>query len=299
MSALLPANGSHQPARILGVGDNVLDCYLDQDLAYPGGNALNVAVYARLLHGLDSGYLGICGTDRFADHLLRTMDELAVDTTRVRRAVGPNGMAFVELGPDGDRHFVGSNRGGVQAELRLRLQPADLAYAAGFDLVHTSVYSALEPELPTLAKRGSVTFDLSTEHDPGYLARVAPHCAIVFASGAGLDRHRVDALGRALVRAGAGCAVVTRGVAGAHGYTAGRELHQGVVPVQAIDALGAGDAFISGFLAAALDGADLARALAAGADSGARACGLRGAFGYPVTAGADAAEQLNPYDALQ
>ena len=30
--------------RMIAVGDNVVDCYLDQRVYYPGGNAVNVAV---------------------------------------------------------------------------------------------------------------------------------------------------------------------------------------------------------------------------------------------------------------
>lgn len=33
--------------RIIGIGDNVVDCYLDQGLYYPGGNCVNVAVNAK------------------------------------------------------------------------------------------------------------------------------------------------------------------------------------------------------------------------------------------------------------
>ena len=32
---------------MIGVGDNVVDCYLDQSTYYPGGNAVNVAVNCR------------------------------------------------------------------------------------------------------------------------------------------------------------------------------------------------------------------------------------------------------------
>ena len=37
------------PSSTAGIGDNVLDCYADERIAYPGGNALNVAAYTRIM----------------------------------------------------------------------------------------------------------------------------------------------------------------------------------------------------------------------------------------------------------
>ena len=40
------ADGAATRIKLVGFGDNVVDRYLDRGLFYPGGNALNVAVYA-------------------------------------------------------------------------------------------------------------------------------------------------------------------------------------------------------------------------------------------------------------
>ena len=48
--------------RIATVGDNVVDCYPDLGVMYPGGNTVNVAVHARRL-GARAAYLGALGTD--------------------------------------------------------------------------------------------------------------------------------------------------------------------------------------------------------------------------------------------
>ena len=42
--------------KVLGIGDNVCDKYLHTAVIYPGGNALNIAVFAREL-GHESAYL--------------------------------------------------------------------------------------------------------------------------------------------------------------------------------------------------------------------------------------------------
>ena len=32
--------------KLICIGDNVVDCYLDEGVCYPGGDAVNVAVHA-------------------------------------------------------------------------------------------------------------------------------------------------------------------------------------------------------------------------------------------------------------
>lgn len=281
------------PPSLVGVGDNVLDCYLHEDLAYPGGNALNVAAYSRLFFGGTAGFVGIMGDDRFADHVRTVLDQIGVDGARVRRAHGANGMAFVALDDDGDRRFVASNRGGVQAELRLRLTEADHEYLAGFDRVHTSVYSSLEPELASVVERGSrVSFDYSDDASRDVVRVTAPHVDVGFFSGGGLSEAEVDDLGRFAVACGIGSAVVTLGARGSVAFDADTVRRSGIRQVDAVDALGAGDAFLTGFLAARAGGGDLGDCLEVAAASGALACTFRGAFGYPVHAGDDARAQM-------
>ena len=279
--------GSVAPGSLAGIGDNVLDCYVHERLAYPGGNALNVAAYARTMFGSRSSYLGIVGTDRFGDHLLAALGTIGVDTSLVRRAEGPNGMAFVALEADGDRRFVGSNRGGVQEGLRLRVTEDDLEHLAAFSGIHTSVFSAIDTDLARLAGCAAVSYDFSTDHDAERIARTAPFLDVAFFSGAGLGPDRVDELGRFAVASGCTSVVVTLGSAGAVGFEAGTAATAAVRPVDAVDALGAGDAFIAGYLTARDAGAGLEDRLSIASASGALACLSRGAFGYPVETGED------------
>ena len=38
--------------RVIGLGDNVVDMYMHRNVMYPGGNAMNFAVYANLMGGI-------------------------------------------------------------------------------------------------------------------------------------------------------------------------------------------------------------------------------------------------------
>src|SRR5207302_5585498 len=95
--------------RIVGIGDNVVDRYVSLGQMFPGGNALNVAVFARRA-GAEAAYIGAIGTDA-AGHLIRqALRQEAVDASRLRVIDGPTAYADVAV-VEGDRRFVGSSLG--------------------------------------------------------------------------------------------------------------------------------------------------------------------------------------------
>ncbi|GAB3559196.1 PfkB family carbohydrate kinase [Spelaeicoccus albus] len=291
--------------RLLGIGDNVLDHYMNIGMLYPGGNAVNVSVYAAQLGADAAGYVGIVGSDAMGDHLMSALDAEGLDLAQVRRAIGPTGSPKVSIDATGNRVFVGSNKGGVQHGLRLRLTDEDVSLASAANVVHTSVYSALEDALPDLAAVAPVSFDFSDERDPAYVGKVAPHVQHAFFSGSGLDGAEVQALATSALNAGCATAVVTLGSDGAWVTADSGEAF--AVPTEAVeivDTLGAGDGFIAGFLVAHYTGATLCEAAAAGTAGAARACRFNGAFGraiseselVPAAAGtaADRNDQMQP-----
>src|SRR5437016_4500367 len=82
-------------ARLLALGDNVMDIYPQQGLMYPGGNAVNVAVHAQRL-GAQAAYLGAVGTDRAGGVVLGALRSEGVDTALTRIVDGPNATAVVQ-----------------------------------------------------------------------------------------------------------------------------------------------------------------------------------------------------------
>ena len=251
--------------RVIGVGDNVCDKYRHLGLMFPGGQALNVAVYCRM-KGCDAAYLGVFGTDAVAEHVMRTLTRLQVDFSHSRQVEGENGYAVIDL-VDGDRVFVTSNRGGVLREHPIQLNEEDLLYLAGFDLIHTSNNSYIDSQLPVMASLGRfVSYDFS---------------------GTWKDRERTQDLG-------CGIAVATMGGDGAMVWD-GESFYQArAKPVEVIDTLGAGDSFAAGFLMTYLaeivqkklskgSGAyreKMEQVLAAASELSAKTCGRPGAFGF-------------------
>lgn len=285
-------------ADVLGIGDAVVDIYRDRTTAYPGGNALNVAAYSRLFYGSRAGFAGILGTDGYGDHVADTLSGLGVDVSRIRRAVGETGRTLVDLAADGDRVFLASNRGGVQHDVRLRLTDEDMELAGEFAAVHTSIDSGIEPYLPQLALQSTVSYDFSERSYKPMDMTLLPHVECAFVSASGWSPAERTEFARACFAHGATVLVLTAGAAGAHGYTSDGEFYAPIHTVEAVDALGAGDGFITGFLHSWTAAHDPVAALAAGAAAGARACGYRGAFdcGTPAgTADMDIMLATNPH----
>lgn len=269
---------------LVGIGDNVVDHYLDQNIYYPGGNALNVAVLARRFGLENTAYIGIIGNDDEGAHVKASLEAEGLSSAGLRVAFGETGKAKVML-RDGDRIFVGSNKGGIRKRLTLRLDEDDLALITKLGHVHSSCFSYLEHELPRIAATAErLSFDFSTGRDMDYFTQICPYVTTAFLSGSDLDDVEARAIIKQLHQFGAQNVCVTQGEQGAL-FSDGKEvIRQPIMPAQVVDTMGAGDAFIGGWLAATIAGANSFDALPFAAKSAAQACGWPAAFGYPKQA---------------
>lgn len=235
--------------RVIGIGDNVCDKYEHQQTMYPGGQALNFTVYARML-GVESAYIGVFGTDEVAKHVIATLDKHQVDRSRCRQYEGENGCARVTL-VDGDRVFLGSNKGGVLKDHPIELGDADLNYVSQFAVCHTSNNSYMDSQLPRLKQAGiSVSYDFSGQWvDAERVERVAPYIDYAFLSCGGAATQETAAdICRMISGKGTKMVIATRGSEGATLYDGIDFYTQPPKLVEAVDTLGAGDSFAAAFL---------------------------------------------------
>lgn len=268
--------------KVIGIGDNVCDKYYPAKIMYPGGQAMNFSVYAKML-GADSAYMGVFGRDAVADHVIGTLDELAVDHSRCRQYDGENGYAKVRL-VDGDREFIMSNRGGIVNEHPLDLTDEDIAYIKGFQLVHTSNNGHFDSQLSKVKAAGvPLSYDFSGRwRERYYMDKVAPFVDYGFASCGDAPEEEIKELCLALVSKGCRIVVATRGSRGSLIYDGEKFRTQVPKLVDAIDTLGAGDSFATAFLLSILKGESMEEAMEAGAAFAAKTCMKNGAFGYGI-----------------
>jgi fructoselysine 6-kinase len=262
--------------QLAGVGDNVLDRYRDLGLAFPGGQALNVAVHARRV-GVETAYVGAVGDDRAGRHVLASIHAEQVDASHVRVVPGPNAHAEVGL-VDGNREFLGGDPGVSSFELSVQ----DLRFLGSADLVHSSESSYLEGQLDRLARVAPLSFDFSIRRDDAYLDPIMPLVTIAEFSLADLDDDEALAWIEQVHRAGPRLVLATRGPADAFLSDGRRAWRQPPIPTTVVDTLGAGDAFIAHVLVGFLRDEPFEDSLARAAQAAATTCSSYGAFGHGI-----------------
>lgn len=265
------------------VGDNVLDRYPQEGLAFPGGSATNAAVFASRL-GVAASYIGIVGSDSAASFIIDSLQAEGVDASRVRRQDAPNPTTDVVVEEDGNRRFIAH----TVPEIELRLDGGDLDFLRTVDWIHTGHSSLVEHEIERLAACAPVSFDFS-KRDLDYAAPLLPFIALATFSRDDLSTDECIVLLRSAVELGAGLAVVTRGAAGSVAMTQGRIVKRAASPATVVDTIGAGDAFQASLMTELTRGASLDAALSAASDFAAETCARRGAFGHerPLSAFTD------------
>jgi len=262
--------------RILGLGDNTVDVYVDAGVQYPGGNAVNVAAMCARL-GAVTGYLGCVGDDDAGELIRKALTIEGVDLSRLRLRPGPNARTYIGH-LQGDRQFVGAEPG-VRADYRW--DDADFEYISNFDHVHTSIYSELGDALPRIAASAtSLSFDASNRWSPGYLKEVLASVRYLFLSAPDMSGTNALSVAEDCLSLGPETVVLTRGSGGALGLSASGPVYQPALPTLLVDTLGAGDGFISGFIMEMLTGGSMRHAMKRGAEFAAMVCGWHGGFGH-------------------
>ncbi|MFJ4682470.1 sugar kinase [Streptomyces sp. NPDC088789] len=253
------------------------------------GAEANVAIgLARLGHRVR--WTGLTGTDGFGDLILRTLRAEGVDISHAARVGEPTGLVVFEA-RTADLTRVSYHRSGSAGS---RIGPAQVA--AAWDrrvrVVHaTGITAALGPgplgAVRTAVESASaagatVSLDVnyraklwSREAAAAVLRPLVPSVDILIASDDELplaapaaavsEAEQVEALLERGVRE----VVVKRGADGAEVFDTSGSTARPAVPVTVRDTVGAGDAFVAGYLSGLLDGAPagsrLERAVTTGA----------------------------------
>lgn len=281
--------------KVLGIGDNVCDKYRHLGKMFPGGQALNIAVYAKK-EGHLAGYMGVFGKDAVGNHVKKVLKDFDIDTSRCREYEGENGFALIDL-KDGDRVFIMSNKGGVLREHPIEFTNDDLRYIQTFDWVHTSNNSYIDEELPKLAGAARfLSYDFSMAYtDYKRNENVCKYIDVAFLSCADMDLEEIRKLLKQMNDWGCPLLIATRGSKGVLLYDGNRYFEYKPDMVKAVDTLGAGDSFAAGFLLSYIESKNnhsvdsdesyitcIEAALKNGAAMSAKTCKTYGAFGCGV-----------------
>jgi len=244
---------------------------------HPGGKGANQALAAPRL-GAEVGLLGRVGDDEMSGAAVALMLAHGVELSGVETDIAaPTGVALITVDPTGENqitvaaganHFVTPEQlparieSPLIAQLELPIETVEAAVGRATDFVCVNLAPAA-PVSELLLRRADLIVVNETE-------------AAFY--GDGLHR-------------GGGRVVVTKGARGAAMYQRGVEMAWATPPaVEAVDATGAGDAFVAAITVALLEGMDPAEALRFACAAGAFAATRPGA--QPSAPERDQVEQL-------
>ncbi|QBD76993.1 fructoselysine 6-kinase [Ktedonosporobacter rubrisoli] len=245
--------------KVVTVGDNCVDVYTSMQKAFPGGNAVNVAVYLQRF-GLEAAYVGAVGSDAYGQLLIESLRERAVDVSHLHQLAGTTAVTSIEL-VNNDR-LLGDYEEGVLASFTLGAE--DLSFIRQFAAVHAGIWGKVEGYFPEFKAHGLITsFDFADRLEHAMVVPLLPAVDYPFFSYQQDDSYIRDYLHEAQGR-GARVAVATLGEKGSLAYDGKRFYTHGSEPVKVVDTLGAGDSFIAGFLYGTLQGYTIEHCLTLG-----------------------------------
>ncbi len=255
-----------------------------------GGAESNVAIGLRRL-GIDVTWLGRVGDDPLGERVTREIRAEGVDVHGVIDVDAPTGLMLKER-PSSSSSAVFYYRSGAAGS---RLRPDDVPpdWIEEADLLHVTGITALLSDgardcvLAAIARAQAagvrVSFDVnyrSTLAPPDIagplLRKLAENADIVFGGADELrllfpDGDAADAAAR-LMGGGRSEVVVKHGAAGAATYSASGVVESPGFTVDVVDTVGAGDAFVAGYLSGLLEGLDVAGRLHRANACGAMLC---------------------------
>ncbi len=242
---------------------------VDQMELHTGGCAVNAGIALAKL-GVKTGVMGKVGQDGFGDFVLKELKRYGLETAGVRRASTVNTSAtMVMVDPDGERrfvHYLGANAELVKEDIDLELvRQAKVLHVAG-SLVMPKIDGQPTADILRQAKEmGVITaFDTVWDAKGRWMELVEPCLPHIDYFLPSLEEARMIArrespaeIADLFLSYGVQVVALKMGEAGCYIKTSDFELKLPAYEVQAIDATGAGDAFVAGFLAGVVKGWDL------------------------------------------
>ncbi|HOM81733.1 MAG TPA: carbohydrate kinase family protein [Armatimonadota bacterium] len=242
---------------------------VDQFELHTGGCAMNTAVALSRL-GLSAGIIGKVGQDAFGDYLVAALQREGVDTAGIRRQEGVNTSAsMVCVTPSGERSFI--HYLGANAELGAEDVDFDIVERA--KVLHVGA-ALLIPKLDGAPLAGvlkraqelGVTTVLDTAWDGRgrWMEAVGPclpytdYCVPSYEEARMLTGERDPAaIARVFLAAGVKYVGIKLGEKGCYVRSAHEEYHLPPYQVEAVDATGAGDSWVAGFITGIVTGRSL------------------------------------------
>ena len=259
--------------KLATVGDNCIDFYEDIEKFFPGGNPVNVAVYF-VRSGGKASYTGVVGDDNYGEIIINSLKQKNVDISYLRVLEGNTAVTKVKIN-NGER-ILGEYKEGVLADFELNQN--DIDFLKSHDLIHTGIFGNMEKYLPEFEKGESkISFDFSNKFESEIVDKVIDYLDYAFFSYEKDDRFIRNFM-KKIYKRGPQYVVITLGSNGSLVYNGDEFFKYGIVEVEVVDTMGAGDSYIAGFLKGQLENKGIYKSMEMGAASASRTLKYSGAW---------------------
>ena len=264
--------------KVLGVGDNCIDDYVELEKKYPGGNALNLVVYASRHSDVEGDYIGVVGTDENGEYILNEIKKQGLATDKIMVKKGENSVTTILI-RDGDRVFDDYIEGVQENEV---LPYENIPITENYDLIHFTVWGFGREHIKRLKESTNtlLSCDFSGQlYDPR--TEIMSYLDVSFFSGSKLveDGEDPEKMLRELKKKTPGIVVMTLGKHGSLVHDGETVFRGEALSVEVVDTLGAGDCFIANFLVSRIKGDTIPESIKKGHQTAREICKRLGGWG--------------------
>lgn len=248
--------------RIAEIGDNCIDLYERIGKKYPTGNVVDTGVNLKKL-GADVSIISTTGSDEYGQWMIESLKKEGLDISHLKVKEGKTAITYMDM--NGNDRVHGDYIEGVLENIEF--DEEDIRFACEHDLVHTALWGKAEKVLPKIAEKGvPIAFDYADKLDHPLVEETLPYVTYGFYSyHKGRDEFIKDFL-KDKVDRGMKIAVATFGDKGSLSYDeAGYHVGPIYLARKVVNTVGAGDAYIAGFLYSIMNGDDVLKAMRTGA----------------------------------
>lgn len=242
---------------------------VDQMELHSGGCAANTGVALAKI-GVGTGIIGKVGDDGFGDFMIRVLERHGIDARGVVRdpEVATSGT-MVMVHPDGERsfiHYIGANAGLTEHDVDFSLlNGARILHIAGSFLMPAFDGEPTARVLRRAREMGiTTTLDTAWDSKGQWMSLLAPCLPYVDYALPSIEearmvtgKHHPADVAKVLMDHGVKTVGLKMGEDGCYIRSADAEVRIPKFDVNAVDALGAGDCFVAGFLTGLINGWDL------------------------------------------
>lgn len=205
-----------------------------RNIERPGGTAANSAL-AIATAGIETGFAGYVGDDHLSGELMATLRKSEISNLHIQHLTGPPSHVAIYIDQSGERTIIGLSEDRLEV---VTLEGADLQSG---DVVVFQLWREHFRKDFDLARAAGCIMVVGIE-------ALASDISADVVIGSESDTAEFSGLTQFLNRFER--VVITHGAQGATEYSQSGKIHRPALKVEAIDATGAGDAFLAGYITA-------------------------------------------------